>query len=54
MMGKIKFQLVRLLNSGGRADVHLGYVREASLRVLSICELLEKHLPSSHQRPRCF
>jgi len=33
MMGKLKFELVRPLNSGGRGDVHLGYVREAHLWV---------------------
>jgi eukaryotic-like serine/threonine-protein kinase len=33
MMGRFNFELVRLLDSGGRGDVHLGYVRETNLLV---------------------
>src|SRR5260370_9014113 len=33
MMGNLKFELGRRLDSGGRGDVYLGYVRGANLTV---------------------
>jgi serine/threonine protein kinase len=48
MMAKINFQLVRLLNSGGRGDVHLGYVREANLWV-AVKYPRDSHLPQQKQ-----
>jgi serine/threonine protein kinase len=46
-MSKIQFQLVRLLNSGGRGDVHLAYVRETNLWV-AVKYPRDSHL--SHQK----
>jgi serine/threonine protein kinase len=48
MMGKINFQVIRLLNSGGRGDVHLGYVREANLWV-AVKYLRDSHVPQQRQ-----
>lgn len=48
MMTKIYFQLVRLLNSGGRGDVHLGYVRETNLWV-AVKYLRDSQLPQQKQ-----
>jgi serine/threonine protein kinase len=48
MMGKLNFELVRLLNSGGRGDVHLGYVRERNLQV-AVKYPRDSHLPHLKQ-----
>jgi serine/threonine protein kinase len=51
MMGKLSFELVRLLNSGGRGDVHLAYVRATNLWV-AVKYPRDFHLP--HQRQAFF
>jgi serine/threonine protein kinase len=51
MMGKLKFELVRLLNSGGRGDVYLGYVSEKNLWV-AVKYPRDTHLP--HQKQAFF
>jgi serine/threonine protein kinase len=51
MMGKLNFELVRLLKSGGRGDVHLGYVRQTNLWV-AVKYPRDSHLP--HQKQAFF
>jgi serine/threonine protein kinase len=48
MMGKLNFELVRPLNSGGRGDVYLGYVRETNIWV-AVKYLREYHIPQQKQ-----
>jgi serine/threonine protein kinase len=47
MNGKAKIELVRFINSGGRGDVHLGYVR-ATRRRVAVKYLRDRHIP--HER----
>jgi serine/threonine protein kinase len=48
MIRKLHFELVRLLDSGGRGDVYLGYVREMNLWV-AVKYLRESHIPQQRQ-----
>ncbi|MGH9740004.1 MAG: serine/threonine-protein kinase [Candidatus Acidiferrales bacterium] len=48
MTVKLNFELVRPLNSGGRGDVHLGYVREQSLWI-AVKYPRDSHLPHLRQ-----
>jgi serine/threonine protein kinase len=48
MMRKLHFELVRRLDSGGRGDVYLGYVREMNLWV-AVKYLRESHIPQQRQ-----
>src|ERR1700730_843872 len=47
-MRRLNFELVRRLDSGGRGDVHLGYVRETNLWV-AVKYLRESHIPQQRQ-----
>ena len=48
MKGKLHFELVRPLDSGGRGDVHLGYVRETNLWV-AVKYLRDFHISQQKQ-----
>ena len=48
MMRRLNFELVQRLDSGGRGDVHLGYVRETNLWV-AVKYLRESHIPQQRQ-----
>lgn len=48
MMGNLKIELGRRLDSGGRGDVYLGYVRGDNLRV-AVKYLREFHIPQQKQ-----
>lgn len=48
MTGNLKFELGRRLDSGGRGDVYLGYVRDMNLWV-AVKYLRESHIPQQRQ-----
>jgi serine/threonine protein kinase len=48
MIARLKFELVRPLNSGGRGDVYLGYVRETNIWV-AVKYLREFRIPQQRQ-----
>lgn len=48
MRRKLNFEIVRLLDSGGRGDVYLGYIRETNLWV-AVKYLREFHIPQQRQ-----
>lgn len=48
MMGKLTFELVRLLDSGGRGDVYLAYVRVMNLWV-AVKYLRDSHIPQQRK-----